>query len=70
MFLFFVNTEWLPALKKGTSEACNPPGCSTNARGTTPPLSFQEGYRWGPFPAGGSRYPFVVPPERHIAVYL
>eukprot|EP01047_Picozoa_sp_COSAG01_P083409 COSAG01_NODE_17438_length_1151_cov_6.937262_1_plen_98_part_01 len=32
--------------------------------------SFQEGYRWGPFPAGGSRYPFVVPPERHICGLL
>jgi hypothetical protein len=40
------------------------------ARGTTPPLSFQEGYRWGPFPAGGSRYPFVVLPERHICGLL
>eukprot|EP01047_Picozoa_sp_COSAG01_P021729 COSAG01_NODE_1269_length_10964_cov_1152.442798_6_plen_238_part_00 len=47
-----------------------PPGCSTSARGTTPPLSFQEGYRWGPFPAGGSRYPFVVLPERHICGLL
>jgi hypothetical protein len=47
-----------------------PPGCSTSARGTTPPLSFQEGHRWGPFPASGSRYPFVVPPERHICGLL
>ena len=49
---------------------CMPPNNSSSARGTTPPLSFQEGYRWGPFPAGGSRYPFVVPPERHICGLL
>ena len=34
-----------------------------------PKLS-REGYRWGPFPAGGSRYPFVVVPERHICGLL
>ena len=47
-----------------------PPGCSTSARGTTTPLSFQEGYHWGPFPAGGSRYTFFVPPDRHFCGLL